>query len=387
MFDYLVIGKGLIGSAATKYLAEQSESIAVIGANEPSNWSEHKGVFASHYDQGRVTRVLAEDLVWAELAAKSIAEYEKLERESGIVFHHAVGCAYVDLEGAEGLSRKAIKPAEVFSVPYELYDPQEVHKAMPMIRFPEGLGVVLEHGGAGYINPRALVTAQLTVAKKRAEVIPQEVQRVSVQSNHVEVMTLAGNIYQAKKVLLATGAYTNFLLDESLQFTTHGVTTVLAEIDKTEFERLKTMPSVIIFDAFKKREPYDLYVLPPIKYPDGKYYVKIGGNIDDTPLLKTPESFINWFHSEGQKHAAELYEDALFSLIPTLKAKSIHSYPCVVTHTQHGRPYIDTLVANQVYVAAGGNGAAAKSSNEIGRLAAQLVMSRENPQDIFSSAH
>ncbi len=42
-----------------------------------------KSVFATHYDEGRVTRSTATDPVWAELAQKSIHRYRDLERQSG----------------------------------------------------------------------------------------------------------------------------------------------------------------------------------------------------------------------------------------------------------------------------------------------------------------
>ena len=58
MFDYIVIGKGLIGSAAGRYLSATGTKVALIGPHEPENWPAHQGVFASHYDQGRLTRVL-----------------------------------------------------------------------------------------------------------------------------------------------------------------------------------------------------------------------------------------------------------------------------------------------------------------------------------------
>jgi hypothetical protein len=34
----------------------------------PKNWVSHQGAFSSHYDQGRITRVLNDDVVWAKLA-------------------------------------------------------------------------------------------------------------------------------------------------------------------------------------------------------------------------------------------------------------------------------------------------------------------------------
>ena len=57
-FDILVIGNGLIGSAATRYLGKSSNKIALLGTCEPINWSKHEGVFASHYDEGRITRII-----------------------------------------------------------------------------------------------------------------------------------------------------------------------------------------------------------------------------------------------------------------------------------------------------------------------------------------
>jgi sarcosine oxidase len=45
----------------------------------------------------------------------------------------------------------------------------------------------------------------------------------------------------------------------------------------------------------------------------------------------------------------------------------------VTTYTPTGRPFIDQLIPGRLFVAAGGCGAAAKSSDEIGRLAAELV--------------
>eukprot|EP00172_Hildenbrandia_rubra_P004603 Plantae.Rhodophyta-Hildenbrandia_rubra.ctg96390.p1 GENE.Plantae.Rhodophyta-Hildenbrandia_rubra.ctg96390~~Plantae.Rhodophyta-Hildenbrandia_rubra.ctg96390.p1 ORF type:complete len:173 (+),score=15.47 Plantae.Rhodophyta-Hildenbrandia_rubra.ctg96390:77-520(+) len=144
------------------------------------------------------------------------------------------------------------------------------------------------------------------------------------------------------------------------------------------------MPSVIFYEGLEAPELSGVYGLPPIKYPDGKVYVKLGGRMPDLRPLSSKTELLDWFHSEGSKREVELLTDTLFSLIPNLKAKSLLSRPCVVTATAHERPYIDELIPNQVYVAAGGNGAAAKSSNEIGRLAAAMLMGN-SPGQVFSA--
>jgi len=53
-----VIGRGLIGSAAARHLAKAGHAVTLIGPDEPADRKAHRGVFASHYDEGRITRAL-----------------------------------------------------------------------------------------------------------------------------------------------------------------------------------------------------------------------------------------------------------------------------------------------------------------------------------------
>ena len=39
-FQYIVVGAGLIGSAAAKYLAEAGEEVLLIGPSEPANYGD-----------------------------------------------------------------------------------------------------------------------------------------------------------------------------------------------------------------------------------------------------------------------------------------------------------------------------------------------------------
>ncbi|HMP53328.1 MAG TPA: hypothetical protein PKD05_17395 [Candidatus Melainabacteria bacterium] len=42
-FDCVVVGAGLIGSAAAKYLARYLDNVALIGPTEPLDWQSHSG--------------------------------------------------------------------------------------------------------------------------------------------------------------------------------------------------------------------------------------------------------------------------------------------------------------------------------------------------------
>lgn len=59
MFDIAVIGLGMIGSAALRYLSQPAAGLHTVGIGpaEPRDWASHQGAFASHYDQAQITRV------------------------------------------------------------------------------------------------------------------------------------------------------------------------------------------------------------------------------------------------------------------------------------------------------------------------------------------
>ena len=59
-FDIAVVGRGLMGTAAARYLAQMGHRMALIGPSEPQNRATHDGPFGSHHDAGRITRGLAE---------------------------------------------------------------------------------------------------------------------------------------------------------------------------------------------------------------------------------------------------------------------------------------------------------------------------------------
>ena len=97
-FDVAVVGLGLVGAAALRHLTAAGFSCAGIGPPEPMDWRSHQGVFASHYDSGRITRKLDKRREWAVLATRSIAQYAAIEAASSVQFHHPVGVVMADVD-------------------------------------------------------------------------------------------------------------------------------------------------------------------------------------------------------------------------------------------------------------------------------------------------
>ncbi|MCB0224988.1 MAG: FAD-binding oxidoreductase [Anaerolineae bacterium] len=372
MFDAIVIGQGLMGSAATRYLSEHSPNVAVIGPTEPDDWATHRGVFASHYDQGRITRILDADPVWALLAKRSIEQYRHIEAGSGISFYHPCGGLQV-AANADHIDQLA-RVGQQLEADLQTYRGSALVEACPYFSFPEDTAGVLEGGGAGYINPRSLAAAQLKIAQQQGASIIRETV-ISVKSNKagVIVTTAEAHTYQAHKVLIAAGAYTNMLVDPPLDLALKPRTILLAELPPSETARLAPMLTLI----YKLKDNSDLssiYMLPPIEYPDKKTYIKIGGDLRDEPAARSFDELRAWFNSGGSRAEAEALKTVLLDLIPDLTATTFLHKPCVTTYTPHRHPFIDTLETGRIFVAAGGCGSSAKSSNEIGRLAAVLLL-------------
>jgi sarcosine oxidase len=375
IYDVVVVGNGMFGAAATRHLSARGLHVAAIGPDEPVDWTTHDGVFASHYDQGRITRIIDADPVWAHLAQRSIAVYPELESQSGIAFHHRSGGVWMYPPIPEALARLEQSDAvgRTFGAEFDRLPDTDLVSRFPFLHVPPGAITLWERGPAGHVEPRAMVQAQLAIAGKQgATILRQTVTGYTRRSDVFEVTTDAGTRVRAAKLLIAAGAYTNHLLARPLALELKARTVLLAEIDEKEARRLQPLMSTILWLA---DDPVldSVYSTPPARYPDGKVCIKIGGSRPIPYLLETPQQFRDWFHGSGDAEELDALRRVLLALLPGLRVTSYAGKPCVVAFTAHNRPYIDRLDLDQGFVVAGGCGAGAKSCDEIGRIAARLV--------------
>ena len=87
----IVVGAGLMGSAAARHLAKMGAKVALVGPGEPVDKGSHQGVFASHYDAARITRKIDTRPNWGRFSQASISRYREIEDLGGVRFFHPVG--------------------------------------------------------------------------------------------------------------------------------------------------------------------------------------------------------------------------------------------------------------------------------------------------------
>jgi sarcosine oxidase len=373
-FRYIIIGRGMMGAAAARHLSQWTDGVALIGPGEPENPSRHEGVFASHYDEARITRTIDPDAVWARLANRSIARYAEIERESGITFYHPVGCLMVGPERGTGNSYipGICAAAAELGVSVEMKDDEGLRRSFPYFGFEQGCEAVHEAGDAGYINPRALVAAQSRLAERQGVCLIGET-AVSVREEQgiAVVVTAEGKRYQADRVILAAGGFSiaDGLLPRAVEMSVYARTVTFFHVPEDELQQFAGMPSLI----YEPRDTRDhIYMLPPVRYPDGKVYLKIGGDPDDL-LVGADADMRAWFRSGGRSSVRDHHARIIEKLVPQIDRSRISTGACVVSKTPTGYPAIAFTDSSKIAVLTGGCGTAAKSSDEIGRLGAELV--------------
>lgn len=372
-FKSIVVGRGMMGAAAARYLALQGEGVAVIGPDEPKDWANHMGVFASHYDEARITRTIDSNPIWARLANRSIARYGQIAHESGVDFYDEVGCLIVGPKrgGRDPYVGQVEAAARQLGVSIEMLADAELKARFGYFDFGTDCEGVYEGRNAGYVNPLRLVEAQSILAERAgARVIRQTAVSVREEGGLAIVTTDDGAVYSAEHVLIAAGGFSinENLLPRAIDLKVYGRTVAFFEIKDEDLATYAGMPSLI----HQPDDPVDhIYLLPPVRYPDGKTYLKIGGDPDDL-LMETEPEIRAWFRRGGRLTTRDHLHRIIRQLVPSLADAPISMAACVTSFTPDNYPAIG-FASDRVAVLTGGCGAAAKSSDEIGRLGAELL--------------
>lgn len=367
--DFAVIGRGLMGTACAAHLAQAGADVVLIGPDAPSDPQRHDGPFGSFHDAGRITRSIAEDPVWARLSLRSIARYGALQDRSGIRFHTACGAMIAGpTEGPmSGMMSGVARTAAALGIVHRRLNGPELAAAHPSFRLPTGDSAVHDPFG-GVIDPRAMRRAHETVAMAAG---------ARMRSHHVverqggRLRLSDGTIVQARHVVLAMGGWSPYPDpgEARLAMQVYQRTVLLVAVDDRQAALHAGMPSLIYLPEDRHT---DLYVLPPIRYPDGRHYIKIGGEAA-SPVATGGAALNAWFKTKGSAAAAAGLRGHLQALMPDLPIAQTNSAACAVSFTATGHPYIGRLDA-QTTILTGGNGAAAKCADELGRLGAVAAL-------------
>jgi len=199
-YDVIVVGAGAMGSAAACRLARRGLRVLALDAHAPP----HR-MGSSHGGTRIIREAYYEHPLYVPLVRRAFEAWAELEAESGRTLYGRTGGMMVGPEGG-ALVAGARASALEHGIPHELLGPDEVRRAYPHFRVPEGMAALLEHR-AGVLLPEACVEAQLALARAHGAELRfgEPATGWTADGAGVRVATAAG-AYHAERLVLAAGA-------------------------------------------------------------------------------------------------------------------------------------------------------------------------------------
>jgi glycine/D-amino acid oxidase-like deaminating enzyme len=372
IYDVLVVGRGLLGSAAARHLALENLKVALVGPTEAENLKSKK-VFASHYDDTRVQRIIAQNELWTRLNLDSARSWKSLQDSTGIDFYEPNGCIYLN-NFQDDYLQKAPSLATEFGLQFKsIGSAEDLRSISPEINFEHDIYGIFEPDLAGLINPRKLVSAQLqSFVESGGQEINEVVTRIDKSKGLWKVKTSIGGEYSAEKVLIAAGAFTNFknLLPRKLDFQNKSEVVILTQLSETDYGRLKNMPSLLY--EIKTDEFDGIYLTAPTMDQSGNYVMKMGLNQKIDSDLNNQTDMNDWFARDSYEPFSRVLEREIRKLFPNILPIRTSLKPCVISRTKTENPYIGEAEEG-LFVLHGCNGYSAMSSDAQGRQTAALI--------------
>ena len=361
--DWCIAGNGCVGSAVAAELLKRlrgkniGDSVLLLSGSAPS----------SHNDQGRLARIVdAEgDARWVTANAGSIARMKARERESGVRFHSPSGSAVIGPIGMIDDLRAAHHHQHTEGA-IKFEDARSLQSRLPFVHVPDthaGLceGPLETGGDSGYVNPIDMIRANNVVFQNDGgSIVHTAVSRIDLNGpcGAVTITNEDGSCIEAQHVLVACGGFTDAVLAGSFEAT--GLppfrnriskrTVVMAEVAEHQLSKFSRMPVLkyVVPQASQQgaaaqsqhdaMEEATVYILPPVQYPNGRTYIKLGGGANqwlDCQPADDPEAagalVLEWMGGPGCPLQAEQLRSALAAVLPALEPASYATKACFTT--------------------------------------------------------
>jgi len=372
--DFLIVGNGMFGTAIARHLAPHA-NVTMVG---PQARADGSGAYGAHHDEGRIIGDLSRDMVWSELSRRARDGMTELNP----TLITPCGALTATPPGGPGYLSVAARIRERQDADIRTLTADAAGAGFPMVRFgPDE--TIWYQPAAGHFSPRRYVALATQSAQADGATITLGAVRVLHNSaTGTEAELGDGRRLRAGAAIVASGAFAagSDLLPVPVALRAKSEVYVMAELDDQQAAELDAMPC--INRTIDHPQLADLYVLPPIRYPDGRSYLKIGANTMIDHWLPDPTAVRAWYDHGNDDDPLPALREALTGLLPGIRVRAWHTRRCADAYTAHRHPYIDILEPGRLTIALGGNGRGAQAADAVGQLTAGLALTGHWPSDL-----
>ena len=329
MFEYCVIGNGLIGASVAAELADKSESVCVLGAI----YGQEDRYYSSHEDDSRIARWCHSDKYWEDLARHNATKLGVLAETSGLPILRCTPVFYNYPHGFQPSSSCVTKKSWDKNPHARRFEYQD-------------------HYG-GIIDPKIYIAALNHEARKhKAKLVQCVVHDTHWRDGKATITSSAGE-FCAKRVVDARGVFLQRERTRADALVVGKIMLYAASSSKNAGEPFCFLDSQWQNEVFE-----DIYGIVDYKIAGNSVISKFGFSEREPVTLNSDEEIAAWFqttylhhpHLEGAMKAVKQYYEKA--------ATQIDVKPCAFVVTADKRPII-CMEEDHVTIT-GCNGMAAK---------------------------
>jgi sarcosine oxidase len=372
--DYLIVGNGMFGAAIARYLAPYA-TVTLVG---PQARTDGPGAYGAHHDEGRIIGDLSRDLVWSEL--NRYARDGMTDLDPALIT--PCGALTATTRGGPDYLSVAAQIRKRQSADIRTLTADAACGSFPMARFSRDETIWYQRA-AGYFSPRRYVALATRSAQAHGATITSgTVRALHLSATGIKAELSDGRRLRAGAAIVASGAFAagSDLLPVPVALKAKSEVYAMAELDNQQAADLDTMPC--INRTINHPQLADLYVLPPIRYPDGRTYLKAGANTMIDHWLPDPAAVRAWYDHGNDDGPLPALRQVLTGLLPGIRIRAWHTRRCADAYTAHRHPYIDILEPGRLTIALGGNGRGAQAADAVGQLTADLALTGQWQSDL-----
>lgn len=362
-YDVIVIGAGTMGIAATSYLAQAGLNVLALEQYSiPNDLSSHSGYTRI------IRKAYYEHPDYVPLLQRSYDLWSSLESYADIQLYFETGILYMGASTSSVLTG-CRQSSELYNIPLH----QISHKETYPFSIEKDWDTFMEPD-AGFLDVHKAITSFYNVAVGAGATIRTNEKVLSWQNSGDDLLvTTNKDQYRAKKIVFATGAWTNTILGDYI-LPLNVTRQTLAWVQTPEVQKYSSphFPCWFIHD-----QDYGMFYGFPIhdaNQTDAPTGIKIALHM---PGESADADHVNRYITEHDKSLMQYF---IHRYMPQLQHSKIEYKTCLYTNTPDEHFIIDYLPGfeDRVVFAAGFSGHGFKFAPVIGEILTQKILEQNH---------